>query len=184
MPEFKLCKGCKKNLPLDLFTPHKRYKYGVLPKCRVCSNSSRKSRVGNVKVKDYSKNYYSNNKEKILLNPDNKERARVWVVENRDKHNERNRQWSKENKAYGREKSAKRRSTKVQATPVWLTDGQKAHIKRTYKLAALMEDITGVKYHVDHIIPLKGDNVCGLHIPENLQVLRAYLNMSKSNTYK
>ena len=72
----------------------------------------------------------------------------------------------------------------MQATPSWLSGAEKAHIKRTYKLAALMEEITGEPYHVDHIIPLQGKNVCGLHVPQNLQVLKASLNLSKSNKYK
>ena len=79
---------------------------------------------------------------------------------------------------------ANRRASKLSATPAWLTGPQIAHIKRTYKLSHLMEDITGTKYHVDHIVPLKGKKVCGLHVPWNLQVIPAEDNLKKSNNFK
>ena len=155
---------------------------GVLPQCRDCYNKTRTSRAGCEKAINYSRQYYAENKQDILSKA--KEKGYTWHKQNRDLHNAKNRQWTKDNPEKNREKAARRRARKLSATPSWLSAEQRAKIKRLYKLATLMEEITGVKYHVDHIIPLQGQNVCGLHTPENLQVLRADLNLSKSNLYK
>ena len=77
--------------------------------------------------------------------------------------------------------TAKRRAKKLHATPSWLTNQDLEHIKFFYSLAKDMESLTGAKYHVDHIVPLQGRNVSGLHVPWNLQVITATNNLSKSN---
>ena len=101
---------------------------------------------------------------------------------NKSKIKERQKNYYSNNKSTFFHHNATRRARHKLATPTWLSCSQKAHIKRTYDLAELMEDITGEKHHVDHIIPLKGKGVCGLHVPWNLQVLPASVNLSKSNS--
>lgn len=69
-----------------------------------------------------------------------------------------------------------------QATPKWLTTEQRKQIVDIYEHMRDCRAVTGEDYHVDHIVPLRGENICGLHVPWNLQVLPAYVNISKSNT--
>ena len=69
-------------------------------------------------------------------------------------------------------------------TPAWLTEDDLWAIKETYALAALRTKMLGFAWHVDHIIPLRGRNVSGLHVPENLQVIPAIYNLRKTNKYE
>ena len=142
--------------------------------------------------KRLKKEWYERNKELT------KERARAWAAanpeaaaaskdkwrkQNREQHNETNRAWWAENKdkraAYG----AKRRSAKLQRTPQWLTEDQLWMMQQAYELAALRTKMLGFDWHVDHIIPLQGKLVCGLHVPWNLQVIPGIDNIKKSNKW-
>ena len=73
---------------------------------------------------------------------------------------------------------------RLQRVPLWLSEFQKKEMENFYWLAKDLEKVTGGIYHVDHIVPLQGKNVCGLHVPWNLQVLPADINMKKSNFFE
>jgi 5-methylcytosine-specific restriction endonuclease McrA len=77
-----------------------------------------------------------------------------------------------------------RRKRNQQATPKWLTYTQKKEIRNLYVIAQTTSKITGVRYVVDHIIPINGDNVCGLHVPWNLRVITQEENLIKSNKHE
>jgi len=85
----------------------------------------------------------------------------------------------------GKVTEARRRSSaaRIRRTPTWLTPLDIWLMEEVYMLSELRTRLTGVQWHVDHIIPLQGRTVSGLHVPSNLQVIPAALNQAKSNSY-
>ena len=79
--------------------------------------------------------------------------------------------------------TAKRRALKLQRTPAWLTDFDKLKMKCLYSVAAMLTRENKEPWHVDHVIPLQGELVSGLHAPNNMRVLRGKENISKHNSF-
>jgi hypothetical protein len=71
-----------------------------------------------------------------------------------------------------------------QRTPSWVGKEEMWLIKEIYDLASLRTKMTGCQWHVDHIFPLQGRLVSGLHIPENMQVIPAIINIAKKNKFE
>jgi 5-methylcytosine-specific restriction endonuclease McrA len=74
-----------------------------------------------------------------------------------------------------------RRRKHREATPPWITRKQKSEIRQLYQIAITMSRTTGERYVVDHIVPLRSEVVCGLHVPWNLRVITQEENLKKSN---
>ena len=100
------------------------------------------------------------------------------------KQNEQSKAWQKNNPLKRRIIQNKNLAHRRQAVPKWLTREQNAQIKRFYWLAQDCSLVTGEPYWVDHIVPLRGKNVCGLHVPWNLQVLPKEVNQRKNNRHE
>jgi len=67
-------------------------------------------------------------------------------------------------------------------TPAWADVGK---IKSYYEVCSFFNEVNGyVKYHVDHIVPLQGTHVSGLHVHNNLQVIPSAENIGKKNRYE
>jgi hypothetical protein len=184
----KTCKTCLKEFSLGQFHKNASAKDGHCSSCKECVCHKKRQDYQKDPAKFMDRNkvwksdnqdwvkayeqirgqaYYSANREKIL----NKNKA--YVKNNPDKH-----------RKSMRVAASKRRGVVNKSCPKWLTDDQHAQIKFLYDLARDCEITAGQKYHVDHIVPLQGKNVCGLHVPWNLQVLPADINMSKGNRYE
>jgi len=97
------------------------------------------------------------------------------------KERERQRQWKKDNAGYVNYNCNMRYVKKKQRLPSW---ADPEAIRKIYEdCAALNEEHGPRSYHVDHIIPLQGKTVSGLHVENNLQILKASDNLAKSNNY-
>ncbi len=77
----------------------------------------------------------------------------------------------------------KRNALKAQRMPKWLSPQQLAEIAQFYKDSAYLTTYTKTSMHVDHIVPLRGKIVSGLHVPWNLQIIPAIENCSKGNKF-
>lgn len=168
MLENKICTKCSVEKSLDNFSNKrsKSGKYYPRPICKDCHKQETKLwRENNPeKAKSLRKNNY----------PKSKEKSSEYYYENKD---------SPVFKAKRCFYEGSRRSGKLKATPVWLSKEQKQEILNFYWLAKDLEVTSGQEYHVDHTVPIKGTSVCGLHVPWNLQILPADINMSKGNKY-
>jgi len=89
--------------------------------------------------------------------------------------------WKERNTAWVRADTKARRRKHRLATPKWLTREQKGQIRELYKIAITMTKTTGEQNVVDHIVPLRSEFVCGLHVPWNLRVIPRQENLLKSN---
>lgn len=147
--------------------------------CWTCHRESNKSYYHNNKESraNYNKEWRDSNKDHI------KAKSKTYYAENKSHINQYVKGWREANKAVVRAYGAARRAVRKQAVPSWLTEKQMREIDDFYVLARDCEAVSGQAYHVDHIVPLKGVNVCGLHVPWNLQVLPADINLSKHNNY-
>lgn len=205
----KYCNKCSTDKPLDQFNKHKRMKDGRSSQCRECTRKADKKyreenpeKIAAGKAKCYqarkehynqkSKEWVSSNRERrrAIVNKsyqNNRESkleySKRYRLENLDVCKERIKNWELRNPDRVRAKCSRRRAAKINAEPSWLTKEDQDKIVLMYALAKDCEIITGDKYHVDHIVPLQGKNVCGLHVPWNLQVLPADLNLAKSNKH-
>jgi hypothetical protein len=136
-------------------------------------------------VKEKRRQRYAKNPEKELA--DSRIRVAEWRAVNPDKVKAQ-KPLKKAYKQANPEKMtallAKRRAAKLQRTPKWLSVDDFWLIEQAYEVAALRSKATNIAWHVDHIFPLQGELVSGLHVPTNLQVIPWFDNLSKANKFE
>lgn len=138
----------------------------------VMDNARRALKPKSEASKEAGRRYYERNKEQV------KARALARPAEEKRIYKNKYKQNNPElYKALNSFRKLRHRS----ATPPWLTYQQKQDIKSLYRIAIQMTKTTGERYVVDHIVPLRSEVVCGLHVPWNLRVITQQENLVKSN---
>lgn len=190
----KLCKKCNNIRSLSDYRPDKRHSDGKQSNCKYCQdaymkkwlekNRDRKNEID----RNYANNNIEKNRERSLnwtrKNPEkNRVKAKKWAKENPENMAKIGKKWRKNNKGKINALSKKRYTRKLNATPSWLTKEHFNLIEEIYILSQKITQETDIKHAVDHIVPLKGKNVCGLHVPWNLRVITWKENRLKSNKF-
>ena len=125
-------------------------------------------------VKDAKHDWYLANREQVIA------AAKTCPLEIKREYQA---AWKERNKVWVRADTKARRRKHREATPPWLSGKQKSEIRQLYQIAITMTQTTGEQYVVDHIVPLRSDVVCGLHVAWNLRVITREENLKKSNKH-
>ena len=133
------------------------------------------------------RDYYQRNKDVLLEKAKtiHADRIKVYTakryVEKKDHISRVASAYRKSNPHKVNARTAKRRASKVRATPTWV---DQSAITEVYEQREAAQEIFDLKLEVDHIIPLRGRGICGLHVPWNLRVIELTRNRSKHNRYR
>lgn len=201
----KKCKICEQFLDRSLFYKDKKGKDGLHGYCKSCTKNKRTEYRNSAEGAAYMLRWRKENKDKgrkhaktYRNSSGGKRNMKQYLEKNKEKISKQQSTYYKKNfkkiqewqadyyksdtgKAIKNAHGNRRRAIQLKATPEW---ANLEKIKVLYEKAIWLESITGLKYHVDHIIPLKGVEVCGLHVWENLQILEASLNLKKNNKWE
>jgi len=198
----KTCSKCKISKGPSGFSKKKAAKDGLQAQCKACTAGYNKANRESIAAKQaewrqenlesiaayqaeyrkenreeqaaYQAEWYQENREAVVA------RQAKWYQENREAKLAKNSKYQKANPDKCRAIQAKRKAAKLQRTPAWVDFEA---IKAVYAEAHRLEELDGIPRHVDHVIPLQGELVSGLHIASNLQILTAEENLSKSNKF-
>lgn len=122
--------------------------------------------------------YYLENKDEL------DKKAAEYYKQNREKRRKAGRVHYEDNKALYLAYSRTRKALLKNRMPCWLSRSEIKAISDIYVKCKNVSERTGILHHVDHIVPLNGETVCGLHVPWNLQLLPALDNLRKSNKHE
>jgi len=156
----KECSKCKEKKNFTEFYRRKE-RNGYKSHCKSCES-------------EHKKEYYKKNKAHIRSRNDQ------WKKDNPDKHNKNFRKWRINNLDIMNAHCSAARAKRIKRYVDW-ADSQ--YIKDLYRNAKEASKIFGIDYEVDHVIPLQGKYVSGLHVEDNLQILPSFENRTKSNKW-
>jgi hypothetical protein len=167
-----------------MFTKDKSTKDGFGRWCRSCKKEyksawyEKNAESERTKAKQYHYENYEKNKEYRI------KKANEWQNNNRERYKQIAKKCYEKTKYKKFAWQALARAAKRNAVPKWVDYEVKQEIQKFYTEARVKTKETGINYEVDHIVPLMGENVCGLHVPWNLRVITRFENRSKANKFK
>jgi len=170
LPRYFTGKPCKSGHTAERFVANRT--------CCVCADKS-------------FKHWYSGHSETHLQrvtdwrnrNPHKVDATRQkWASDNPDKVRQSSKSWKRANPAKVAQHASHRRAAQDARMPSWLTAADHLEFDSIYKYCSGLR-AAGLDYHVDHIVPLRGKSVSGLHVPWNLRVIPAVDNMRKGNRF-
>lgn len=178
---YKNCSKCRVLKPIKSFAKRSDRPGKYVSACYECEKERSRIKYKKYKEKyaEKAKEWRSNHSHKLKTYKAkylSTEKGKQKTAEYRKKYVEKNR--DKINFL-----ASKYRSKVKKAVPKWLTEKMKIDMEVKYLIATTCTKASKgrVVYHVDHIVPLQGKNVCGLHVPWNLQILTAKDNITKNN---
>lgn len=193
--DLKNCADCKIQKPIAEFGKMKQTKDGLHSYCKECISSRGKEyRLRNREAVKERKKKYANSeagkktkRESYLRNIENtREYDRFRFQRDKEKIYKRRKKYMPgyrlRNPGLAAAYSSLYRGLKNKASAI-LTKAMKLEIKKIHRKCKLKFKETGIEHHVDHIIPIKNDLVCGLHVPWNLQIITGSENQSKLNKF-
>ena len=188
----QVCNKCGIEKPLNQFGKNCRRKNNVRLSCKECNvqmvmkkykenpqafceKTGQWRRNNPEKHRRYSVAYIAQNREKL------NELRRQYRLRNIERERKKDAEYLTKNRAKIYAKNARRRAAEKKATPNWLSFIHKAQIEEFYEIALAKNIQTGIEHAVDHIVPLRGKTIHGLHVPWNLQILTKAENSRKYN---
>lgn len=190
----KVCSKCDSAFPAtsEYFHTDKQKPDGLRPDCKACAGLRRRSvylrrREKEIeKTKEYARSQpeltaershqrYIRSRERPGIIEMRRLKAKEWRNLNIDRARSYDREWVHKNRGAHVAKCALARARRRKAAPAWLSADHKRQMRDIYR------DAAHLGAHVDHIIPIKGETVCGLHVPWNLQILSPKDNLQKGN---
>lgn len=112
-----------------------------------------------------------------------KETAKAWEAANPDKVRQKRKNYIARHPDRATAMAVASVAKRAKRVPQWLSPDDKWMLREAYALAKLRTELFGFVWEVDHVLPLRGTLVSGLHVPTNIQVIPKALNRAKRNVY-